>query len=59
MTDVFCKDSAAQRAGLPAVLFKDAGKKAWRCLADSNGLRGSAALSCERIPIYCCWVRRV
>jgi hypothetical protein len=30
MTDVFCKDlkdSAAQRAGLPAILFNDAGKK--------------------------------
>jgi hypothetical protein len=34
MTDMFCKflkDTPAQRDGLPAILFNDAGKKAWRC----------------------------
>ena len=34
MTDMFCKflkESPAQRDGLPAILFNDAGKKAWPC----------------------------
>jgi Rap1a immunity proteins len=34
MTDMFCKfpkESPAQRDGLPAILFDDAGKKAWPC----------------------------
>jgi 3-hydroxy-3-methylglutaryl CoA synthase len=34
MTDMFCKslrDNPAQRDGLPAILFNDAGKKAWPC----------------------------